>query len=93
MRPFTKEEKETYDQELIALCYYIERNFPLLDFVMVCLYTNRELTAPDEIPERMVVLYVDTPYSYGKNLGKDIPTPWLYAYREGIYEWLRILAS
>jgi hypothetical protein len=38
----------------------------------------------------MIVLLLETPYEYGKALVKDMPVPFIYSYREAVYEWLRM---
>lgn len=57
---------EENDQSLLALYYFLVRNFPQLDFYMLCLYANRPWSIAIE-EERLLVFCFDMPYSLAQN--------------------------
>lgn len=94
MHKFSDEEQKHYDESLVEFCNYIRRNFPTLQFVILCIYTNRQITIPFEnLPKEMIPLLYETPYEFAKNPQKNVPIPHIYTYRDGIYESVRVLAK
>jgi hypothetical protein len=92
-RSFTDEEAQSYDQGLVDLCRYLEKTFPMLDFVMICLYTNRECKLPHEtLPARMIVMVLYTPYVYVCH-DNVLPRAYLDSYYAGVSECFRRLRS
>jgi hypothetical protein len=90
MRPFSGEEQVSYDEDLVSLCGYIERNFPDLDFTMIHLTTNRGFYGKHP---RILPFVLWTPAGYASTLRKDMPVEQIYAYREAAYAWLKKILS
>ena len=69
---FSVEDNIIYDKKLVELCSYIKRNFPALDFMLLCIYTNRDITIPkEELPPKMIVLSIETPNGYIKSKNEE----------------------
>lgn len=94
LKEFSKEEQQSYDRDLVHLCRYMRRNFPKMDFVLLSLYLDREISIPqEELPDNMVVFSMWTPYEFSKFRGKDLPQKISFGFRESIYEWLWCMRS
>lgn len=65
----TYEEHEKYDYSILAVYCFLQRNFPQLDFYMICLYANRPWTIPvDQTPSRLLVFCIEMPYSFHQDI-------------------------
>lgn len=64
----TPDEQEEYDRSMLAVYHFLVRNFPQLDFYMICLYANRTWSMSiDEIPSRLLVFSFQVSYSFHNN--------------------------
>lgn len=88
LQPFSGEEKVAYDEDLVSLCGYIERNFPNLDFTIIHLSTNRPFYGKHA---RIIPFVIWTPVEYTPR--KDISIHHIFLYRSAIYTWFEKLLS
>jgi len=60
--------QEEYDRSILAVYHFLKRNFPQLDFYMICLYANRPWTiSVAETPPGLIVYSFEVPYSFHNN--------------------------
>jgi len=90
MQSFSEKEKVSYDEDLVSLCGYMERNFPDLDFTIIHLSTNRRFYGKHS---RILPFVIHTPVEYTMTLTKELPLYQIFTYREAIYDWLGKLLS
>lgn len=72
---------EKYDQYMVKLCEFFKRNFPKLNFYIICLYTNRTWST-QEIPPELIVFDFETQYCLKQNDS---------FYTQSVLEWFDIL--
>lgn len=88
MKKYSLEEQLAYDQELVALAEYLERNYPDVTFHFLVLLTNRKFHASHD---KIIPIRIMTPLAYTSTMSKNMPVDQLFSYREAIYDWLRFL--
>jgi hypothetical protein len=59
------QQQQSYDRSILHVYQFLKRNFPQLNFFMICLYANRPWTLPHEqTPHGLLVFTFEMPYSF-----------------------------
>lgn len=61
---------DPHDRLVLDVDSFLKRNFPQLEFYMICLYANHTWAAtPEKTPPSLLVFSLETPYSLHRDMG------------------------